>query len=389
MAPSGDQSGRDAEPRAPAAAPLRALMVGPLPPPVGGMTVVMDNLSTALAQRCDLRVLNNAKTTPPGRPLLRGVAAQLRLLGGLAWTLVTWRPAVVHIHTCSWFTFWRSAVDVVLARVLGARVVLHVHGAEFHKFLASLGRTGRPAARLVFRATSRVIVLGTDWMRLLEPWCPGERLVIVPNGVPVPATVPERDRGAREILSVANYERRKGLGDLIDAAAALPQRERLRLTLLGAETESGHRRELEARAEASGLDGAVEIPGPVIGEAKQPYYDRAAVFCLPSYDEGLPMSMLEAMAQGLPVVCTRVGAIAEAVDDGEQGLLVPPGDVSGLAEALQGLLSDPDRRRTMGAAARERVQHQFSLDAQAAQVLAIYAQLAGRADPGHGVREHA
>lgn len=352
----------------------RVLMLGPLPPPVGGMASVVQNLSSALSARLRLRVIDTVKTTADDRSLWQGAAAQLRLLGRLAQECLVWRPTVVHIHTCSWLTFWRNGVDVLLARLLGRRVVLHIHGAQFHRFLGGLSGARAWLARRVLRAAHRVVVLGAGWREVLSAWTDPARLVVVPNGVPVGRQVEPSPQGPFRVLCLANYEARKGQEDLLRAVAALAAERPVRVELLGFEAEPGRRQRLLAQATALGVDA--DIPGPVTGADKEARLAAAHCFCLPSYDEGLPMSMLEAMAVGLPVVATRVGAIPEALVDGEEGLLFAPGDTDALTGHLQRLIREPAAAAALGAAGRERLAHDFSLAHSAELLLGVYASLA-------------
>ena len=350
---------------------LRVLMVGPLPPPVGGMASVVQNLVQGLGGRVELQVLNNVKTTAADRSLWRGVAAQLRLLGRLAWACLAWRPAVVHIHTCSWFTFWRNGVDVLLARLLGRRVVLHIHGAQFHRFLGGLAGVRAWLARRLLRAAHRVVVLGEGWRGVLAAWADPARIVVVPNGVPLGQPVTPAADGPFRILCLANYEVRKGQEDLLRAVAGLRVSRTVRVELLGFEAEPGRRQRLLDLAAELGLED-VDVPGPVMGAAKEARLAAAHCFCLPSYDEGLPMSMLEAMAVGLPVVATRVGAIPEAVVDGRDGLLFEPGDVTALRGHLARLIREPDTAARIGAAGRERLARELSLERSVELLLGVY-----------------
>ncbi len=351
----------------------RVLMLGPLPPPVGGMATVVENLVVGLRGRVAVRVLNTVKTTPADRSLWQGVVAQLRLLWRLADLCVRWQPDLVHIHTCSRFSFWRSGVDVLLARMLGRRVVVHIHGAQFHHFLAGLGAIPAWAARRVFALCASVVVLGTGWKRVLDAWTTPARVAVVPNGVPVPPARSSPPPAGFRILCLANYERRKGQEDLLRAVAGLRERATVSVELLGFESEAGEARRLRALADALGLGTAVQIPGPVVGADKVGRIEAAHCFCLPSSDEGLPMAMLEAMAAGLPVVVTRVGAIPEAIGDGVDGLLYDAGDVDALRAHLQALLDAPDSAHRLGAAGRARVQRDFSLAASVERLLAVYA----------------
>ena len=352
------------------------LLIGPLPPPVGGMGSAIENLVAGLGSRCDLSVLSNTKTTPADRSLLEGVKAQLRLLAKLRDTLRRERPHIVHIHTCSQFTFWRNALDVLIARLYGCRVVLHVHGATFHRFLDSLSPAPAWCARRVFQACDVTVALGEQWRQVLRKWCPNERIRVVANGVFVPEEAAGEERvstGHTEIVCLANYERRKGHADLLRALTILPPAVHLRCA--GAEIAPGLRDELWQLATELGISDRVELLGPVVGEAKEALLRHADIFCLPSHDEGLPMAMLEAMAYGLPVTVTRVGAISDAVADGVEGLLYEVGDVDALAAALNGLCQDPSHARALGLAGRRRVEREFSLEAMAVGVLGIYWEL--------------
>jgi glycosyltransferase involved in cell wall biosynthesis len=199
--------------------------------------------------------------------------------------------------------------------------------------------------------------------------------MIVPNGVTVQDPVAISQDDGFTIICLANYERRKGQKDLLQAVAALRNDVPVRIVLLGFESETGQRNELTELAKSLGLDGKVDIPGPVMGDAKWEHFRRATCFCLPSYDEGLPMAMLEAMGLGLPVVVTRVGAVPEAVADGKEGLIYDAGDVAALAHCLQTLIDDPERAQRIGAAGRERLICEFSLDRSAGLLRKIYDDL--------------
>ena len=350
-------------------------MVGPLPPPVGGMATVVAGLRDGLAPMMDVLVLNNVKTTAVDRPLHQGILAQLRLLGRLVWQCLRWRPAIVHVHTCSWLNFWRNGADLLVARLFGRRVVLHIHGGEFRTFLEGLSPPASWLARRILSLAHRVIVLGEGWKRLLDRWTDPARVVVVPNGVAVPARREAPDEPAWRIVCLGNYAPAKGQADLLRAVARLHAPRPVLTDLLGPETAPGYRAELLALAADLGIGARVTIPGPVMGEAKTTYLVRASCFCLPSYEEGLPMSMLEAMALGLPVVVTAVGAVPEVLHHGSEGLLFRPGDIDTLAAHLQGLIDDPARAAAIGAAGRERARLHFSLERSVQRLVSTYAEL--------------
>jgi glycosyltransferase involved in cell wall biosynthesis len=338
------------------------------------MATVMENLrGSALVEKCRLTVLNNGKTTPEGRSLLRGVAAQVKVLARLALCIRRERAEIVHIHTCSGFTFWRDSLHAAAARALGCRVVWHVHGAKFDEFLASLGRIRRRLAGAALRSGAAVIVLGQDWVARLKPFAPGATWRIVANGVPMPRDDDRPSDGTFAALSLANLEPRKGPRDLVSATAlAVRCGFAGEVLLAGRETEPGQKDDLLKHIAASGCDGRVRLLGVVTGPDKEAAFARAACFVLPSYAEGLPMAMLEAMAHGLPVIATRVGAIPEVVTDGVEGFLIEPGDVVALADRLVQIERDPSLRHRMGVAARKRVEQGYSIETMVERLMAVY-----------------
>jgi glycosyltransferase involved in cell wall biosynthesis len=121
----------------------------------------------------------------------------------------------------------------------------------------------------------------------------------------------------------------------------------------------------------------VQFLGPVFGAELDEVMARASIFALPSYIENMPVSIMEAMATGLPVIATTVGAIPEMIEDGVTGRLVPPGDVGRLQNALAGLLDDPVERQRLGAAARA-ASVRWDRDTVGAATSAVYAEVISR-----------
>jgi colanic acid/amylovoran biosynthesis glycosyltransferase len=121
----------------------------------------------------------------------------------------------------------------------------------------------------------------------------------------------------------------------------------------------------------------VKLPGAVGQDEIRRYYEDADVFVLPSFAEGVPAVLMEAMAMGLPVVTTRVAGIPELVEDGQSGFVVPPGRVDALVEAVRRLASDPELRREMGERGREKVISEYSIDPSAAQLRDMFASVLG------------
>ncbi len=177
--------------------------------------------------------------------------------------------------------------------------------------------------------------------------------------------------GAPTLVCVASLTEQKGQGYLLEAMRAIrSELPEARLILVGRDRG---KTDLAALAREKGLGESVIFLGarddiPLVMAASD-------VSVLPSLREGLPMSLLESAAASLPVVATDVGGIPEVVEDGRGGILVPPREPGPLAEAVLTLLRDPERRRSMGEAARERVEREFDVRVMTARIQDLYTSL--------------
>jgi glycosyltransferase involved in cell wall biosynthesis len=298
------------------------------------------------------------------------LTVHLRALAKFYVMLVRRRVGLLHVHVSSRSSFWRKSTFMVPAILLGVPVLLHLHGSEFDVFYENeLGPLRRGAVRWVFDRAAVVVVLSHSWRTWVRSISRNTRVEVVPNPVMIPAASPTSARDPNVVLALGRLGRRKGSYDLLDAAALLlADRHQITLRMAGDGDLAGvssHAAERGVNARLLGWIGPDERAAELQG---------AGVFALPSYGEGLPMALLEAMAAGVPVVATSIGGIPEAVTDGVEGFLVPPGDIAGLAARLRTLLDNPDLAARMGAAARERAAD-FSAPAVVPRVEAIYAEL--------------
>ena len=207
-----------------------------------------------------------------------------------------------------------------------------------------------------------------------EHW---DKLRVVHCGVDVSLfDLAERRDGERalEILTVGRVVPVKGQSLLVESVAALRERGvEATLTIVGDGPELPA---LRALAAGLGVADRVRFEGAVGQDEIRGYYERADVFALPSFAEGLPVVLIEAMATGLPVVASRITGVPELVEEGVSGLLVVPGDGADLTRALERLLREPAaRRREMGRAGRAKVEAEFDLERTADHLLDLYREL--------------
>ncbi len=173
----------------------------------------------------------------------------------------------------------------------------------------------------------------------------------------------------KHILFVGRLAGVKGVPLLLAAFAALHAADpETRLVLIG---DGPDRAALEAEVARRGLAEVVEFRGYRSQSEVAEALSETDLFVLPSFAEGVPVVLMEAMAAGVPVITTRIAGIPELVDDGVSGLLVSPGQEAPLQEAMEALLRDPERRRAMGAAGRATVVAEFDVDREAARLSAL------------------
>lgn len=294
--------------------------------------------------------------------------------------LLEHRRVLVHVHCASRASFWRKCVFMAIAHAARCPVVLHLHGGGFARFYEDeCGPLRRRLVRHVLGRAACVIALTEHWRAWLAGVTGHPNVVCIPN--PVRAHPAPARRGRRDVvLFFGRIEEAKGMPELLRAFAAL------RASVPDAELVCAGSGGIEAatrQAEALGIGGAVRFPGWVGEAEKRAWLARASVFVLPSRAEGLPMSLLEAMAAGVPVVASAVGGIPDVVKHGVNGLLVAPGDTLDLLRAMRRLLREPQLAAALGAAGRETVRAQHAPEQALARLGEVYASLgvAGAARP--------
>jgi glycosyltransferase involved in cell wall biosynthesis len=335
----------------------------PWAPMGGGMFRVADYLiqsqaAHAPAHAAQLRPLD----TRGGGSAWFSLWVLLTALGKVLRGRLSGQLAGVHVNVAERLSLVRKGAMVALCRAIGVPVVLHLHAAQLHHFYDSLPAPLQALVRWIFSLPASVVVLGTASRRFVmqELRVPGGRVEILNNGVPEPAQPRElRAPGtARRVLFVGNLSERKGVSDLLDALALPVLRcASLEVTLAGGGDVAGY----QAKARQLGIDGFVRFEGWVDQQKVAQLMARTDVLVLPSYDEGLPLVILEALANGVAVVCTPVGEIDSVLTDGVNACFVEPGDVAGMAAGLSKVLNEPALMETLGRNGRALYEQQFSL----------------------------
>jgi glycosyltransferase involved in cell wall biosynthesis len=280
---------------------------------------------------------------------------------------------VVHTHDRRAGLFGRLA-----ARARGARVVHTLHGIP-ERLALELGAPGRRGRNLRDEGTLRaeallarlgIVVIPSQALAdlVVRRGLPPDRIRVIPSGVTLQRTAPAGARRPPVLGTAATLDHHKGIDVLLEACARIQQP--LTVEIFG---DGPARTELESLAARLGVDATFH--GFV-----DDFRARIAsldLFVLPTRGDNLPVAVLEAMANAVPVVATRVGGIPELVDD-ESGILVPPDDPAALARACELVLASEDLRTNLALGGVRRVEQHFELHAVARRVVAVYDQLASK-----------
>jgi len=282
--------------------------------------------------------------------------------------------ACAHIHCSTGLSFWRKSFYILAAFTFGVPVILHLHGGNFDKFYEStLGVMGRRFARFLFVRSACVIVLATPWKRWIKTVCSNANIVVIHNPViDMPSSVIPNTKKNAVILALGRLTKTKGTYDLLSAVSRIVSEVPDVQLMLGGD---GEHDAVKRRARELGIEDRVHVLGWVTGTEKNVYLASAMVFAQPSYFEGLPVSILEAMSAGIPVITTPVGGIPDAVRNDQEGILVEPGDIAALSAALLRILTDESLRQRLGQSSRRTVNERFHANRVVPQVEALYAKL--------------
>lgn len=318
-------------------------------PPKGGVAQVLYNYEQFVFP-C-FKCITNSGGTNKLRKLMKAIGGLLKMGCLLSYDRSI---RIVHIHTASYNSFKRSSWFVRLAKLLGKRVIIHIHGGGFKEYYG----TNPQWITSVLDKCDAIITLSASWKRYYQSITSCPRIYIVENIVatPVRKQVEKKD-DKLHLLFLGLVDKQKGIFDLVEALHEHIEMFRDKLVLhIGG---NGQVKALEGMITQYELNEMVIYEGFVSGTKKMDLLLNSDVFILPSYTEGLPVSILEAMSYSKPVLSTPVGGIPEVLEQNVNGILFNPGDKEGMAKAIMLMMNDGKKRTAMGVEAYERIKSYF------------------------------
>jgi len=246
---------------------------------------------------------------------------------------------IIHLHSASRGSFLRKSIFILIAKIFRKKTVLHIHGGEFKIFYHNSGRWNF-LIRYVLNKTDEVLCLSEEWKTYFDSITKTKKAIVLNNPVRLPDHVKKKVAGKPiNVLFLNHVTKNKGLFDVVEFFSTHKKdlQGHFKLIIAGA----GETDKLQQLIAGSKLEAIIEYKGWVSGKAKDELIQDCDVFILTSYNEGLPMSILESMAFGKPVIATNVGGIPRIVRPGENGWLTNPADIAALANIFNEMKANP------------------------------------------------
>jgi glycosyltransferase involved in cell wall biosynthesis len=383
---------------------LKVLFILHYPPPVHGSAVVGGFIkeSKVINNGFDCHYINlgtSESVEDIGRNSIKKLSRYLSLIWQVKRQLIMHRLNICYLTpTAAGPGFYKDAILIAIVKLFGVKTVFHYHNKgissrqkhHFDNFLY----------RMAFKNTS-VILLSKHLYPDIQRYVPEDRVYYCPNGIPDVKGERQKEKGesrsveqreesgesekgysvfgnqysvkeneklktknstAVEVLFLSHLIRSKGVLVLIDACDLLRERGAdFHCTIAGGDAELT-KREVETIVSDKGLSSLISVVGPKHGDEKAEIMNTVDIFVHPTYNDCLPLVLLEAMQYSLPVVSTYEGAIPDVVNDGVTGFLVQQRDADALANKLELLIRDPEQRLKMGKAGRAKYEREFTLE---------------------------
>lgn len=337
----------------------KVLMIGPDADSLGGISAVIKMYKTNNLYNSQVLYLS----TYISGNVISILSFYIKFLARYIFMLATNRNIkLIHIHTASRGSFLRKFIAFKIAKIFKKKVLFNIHPIWFTTFYNKSNKLIKKLITFALNDSDLILVLSNKIKSEVSEVCENQNIKILYN----PVQIKEINQNESENINaffMGKLCKEKGIYDILNAAEYISS-PNVKLNLYG----DGNISELNA-------NDKVEFYSWISGDEKGKVFKNSDILILPSYSEGLPMSILEAMAYGKPIISTPVGGIPEAVEEGLNGFLIQPGDYKALAEKIDLLASDKDLREKMGQESYRIAKEKFDIKVISKQLEEIYDSL--------------
>lgn len=280
---------------------------------------------------------------------------------------------IMHIHMASRGSFLRKSIIVLISKMFKKKTIIHMHGGEFMTFYNNeCNKIAQGYVRFILNKADKIISLSDSWKKNLSEIANSEKIIVVTNGVTIDKKQKEKEYKEKVVLFLGRLGEKKGIFDLIDVIKEIIDEHKDSIFIIAGEGEID---KVKSVCSNNNLDKNIQVVGWIDGTDKIEILKKATIYVLPSYNEGMPMSILEAMSYSIPVVSTYVGGIPEIINNGVDGLLLEPGNKEALKEKLLQVLNSESLRKSIGENAKIKIEKKFDLLKICNELIEIYDSL--------------
>jgi len=374
----------------------KVLLVGPFPPTVGGITTCMLHILTSdLNKQFDFIPFTTSRSNIGlikeiydysllfhigFTNMFRSALITLIHLIKFPIILIMTKSEIIHINTTDYWVFWESSIYVIISKILSRKTILHIHATTFHKFYNNTNSMIKRFIIKTLKMTDKIIILSSRQKKLYMKFVSKNKLSVILNVTNYKIFQDQSKRKLSEsnvikILFIGGEEsKRKGIYDVIKAIPIVVNKfgENILFIFLG----RCNTNKLTDICKKKNIQKYVDFQGYVEEPEKIKVMNSSDIFVLPSYAEGLPISILEAMAAGLPIISTPVGSIPDVIKEDLHGYLIDPGDYYTLANKITLLAENSKLRNNMGEINKETILVEYDINLLVNKMSELYNALA-------------
>ena len=345
---------------------MKILMLGPARTVKGGMTSVVDNyFNYGLNQKVDLKYIETINDKNKFLKALKEIKGKIEFLTNVK------KYDIIHIHMASRRSTFRKGKYVRIAKKFNKKVILHIHGAEYKIFFNECNEKQKKYVIKTLNLADKIIVLSEEWKEYFSKLVNPKKIVVIYNSIVLPEDF-KKDLETQKLLFLGRFGKRKGIYDLIEVVSKLiVNYPNLKLYAGG----DGEIEKVETMIKNKNMEKNVQLLGWATGKEKERILKDASFYVLPSYNEGMPISLIEGMAYKNVCISTDVGGIPKVINNNVNGVIIKPGDKEKLYSALKKLLDNGELRQKLSKNARKTVEEKFNIENNIEKLIGLYEEL--------------
>jgi len=355
---------------------VKIAMLGPFPPSTGGIATSVQNILKSSLKKKYIFYPVSTMSRKGGTPEYaneKTYAKVCRVVGDIfhfIGFLLKISPPLIHINTSfNRWAFWRDSTYLLISKIFQKKVFFQIHGGELNEFCSFSFYLTKVLVKQILKAPELIAVLSSAQKKPFVEIALGKKVKVFPN--PVELDKFRHRKNCRADFNIpndyivvlfiaANFYRNKGVMELLQAIPLVANKhEKVLFVFVGGGKEKDS---MVQFCQKERIENYVTFTGHVTSDVIAHLLSSSDMLALPSYTEGFPLVILEAMASGLPIVATPVGAIPEVIEDGKNGFLVKPKDHIALANKIVWLIENKDARKKMGHRNIEKIQSKYDLN---------------------------